>query len=109
AGSEAIPVGGSVRHPSRVTPMTPPVSTARVAAQRGRFTRHPFDPQHALVKEALTMDKPFLRLIRVNGDQRRSIMASLSEYVGVGEHTLFPDLDGLAREIRVRQQLEGKG
>jgi hypothetical protein len=28
---------------------------------------------------------------------------------GLGEYTFFPDLDGLAKELRIREGLEGKG
>ena len=28
---------------------------------------------------------------------------------GLGEFTIFPDLDGLARDRRIREKIEGKG
>jgi hypothetical protein len=84
-----------------------------MASQRGSFTIHPFDPQHALMKIALAEVKASrlspLMGIPILGARRESIRKGLPQAFGQGEFTFFPDLDGLARELRIREGLEGKG
>jgi len=51
----------------------------------------------------------FLHALRIKTTARRFIREALVTTFGQGEFTLFPDLDGLARELRMRERLEGKG
>jgi hypothetical protein len=94
-------------------PFYPVHCSPRVTAQRGTFTLHPFTPQHSLARIALA-EKAAGRLsplqgIRIRGSQRRFIRGALADAFGLGEYTFFPDLDGLVREVRIREGLEGKG
>ncbi len=98
---------------SNPLPFYPSHTSARLSPQRGTFTVHPFEPQHALLKLAhAELDagrgSP-LRGIRVAGHRRSLIRDGMLNAFGSGEFTFFPDLDGLARELRMREQLEGKG
>jgi hypothetical protein len=94
-------------------PFYPAHRSPRVGAQRATFTIHPFAPQHALVKLALQEKAagrpPPLAGLRVLGTQRAHVRDGLVTAFGLGDFTLFPDLDGLARELRIREKLEGKG
>jgi hypothetical protein len=94
-------------------PFYPVHCSPRVASQRGTFTLHPFAPQHSLARIALAEKAagrlPPLQGIRIRGSRRKFIRGALADAFGVGEYTLFPDLDGLARELRIREGLEGKG
>lgn len=94
-------------------PFYPVHCSPRVTAQRGTFTLHPFTPQHSLARIALA-EKAAGRLsplqgLRIRGSQRKFIRGALADAFGLGEYTFFPDLDGLARELRIREGLEGKG
>ena len=94
-------------------PFYPVHRSPRLTTQRGTFTVHPFSPQHALVKLALKeveegRPSPLVG-IRIQGDRRAFIREALVTAFGLGEFTFFPDLDGLARELRIREHLEGKG
>ncbi len=94
-------------------PTFPVHHTARVTAQRGTFTVHPFSPQHSLMKVALAEvargNASPLMGIRIRGSKRGFIREGLLSAFGHGEFTFFPDMDGLARELRIRYGLEGKG
>ena len=94
-------------------PFLPVHHFARVTAQRGTFTLHPFTPQHSLMKRALAEQAAGrvspLRGIRIRGSRRTLIRDTLANFFGMGEFTLFPDLDGLSRELRMREGLVGKG
>lgn len=94
-------------------PFYPVHRSPRVTPQRGTFTVHPLAPQHALMKLALkeVRDGGLSPLvgIRIRGNRRAFIRGALVGAFGQGEFTFFPDLDGLARELRIREGLEGKG
>jgi hypothetical protein len=86
--------------PNRPIAVVPPYSTSRITVQRGTFT------VHGSVKRGL--EKLFserLAKITIPKDSclglKRALRAS-----GVGEFTVFPDLDGLCREIR-SAEIEG--
>lgn len=91
-------------------PLFPYYSAPRIGAQRGAFTLHGFSPEEALVKIALKQKSdgeiPFLQGIMVQPTLREQIRADLLAAYGCGEFTFFPDLDGLARELKVRFELE---
>ena len=104
----SIPSFGNLPLPFLPTHVSP-----RLTPQRGTFTVHDFTPQHALAKIALKevgegRVSPLLGL-RIRGNRRKFIRGALVEAFGQGEFTFFPDLDGLARELRMRTELEGKG
>jgi hypothetical protein len=86
---------------------------ARLTPQRSTFTLHPFRPQHALVKLALDEVAAGrlspLRALRIRGQKREFIRGAMVDAFGSGEFTFFPDLDGLGRELRMREHLEGYG
>lgn len=94
-------------------PMYPIHQSARVTPQRSVFTIHAFRPQHALIKLALNELNegrlPPLKAIRIAGARREFLRGAMNDSFGQGEYTFFPDLDGLTRELRMRERLEGKG
>lgn len=94
-------------------PFYPAHVAVRIAPQRSVFTLHPFQPQHSLLKLALgELDAGRLSplyALRIAGRQRRFIRDAMVSAFGSGEFTFFPDLDGLARELRMREDLEGRG
>lgn len=88
------PVYRRLRLPRRPIAVVPPYNSPRITAQRGTFTIH------GSRKEGL--DKQFSKRLakivvaRERGLQIRRDLRS----VGISEFTLFPDLDGLCRDIR---------
>ena len=113
-GERTIPFSGAhLMGPRLPVPMYPVHGSSRVGPQRSAFTIHPFSPQHALVKLALAevdAGRPsFLHALQVKGSARSFIRNALTEAFGQGEFTFFPDLDGLARELRMRERMEGRG
>jgi len=99
--------------PNLTLPVYPPHTSERLSPQRAAFTLHPFGPQHALIKIALnevSAGRPSpLRALRIQANQRRLIRDGMLNVFGSGEFTFFPDLDGLSRELRMREGLEGRG
>ncbi|MEJ2200608.1 MAG: FRG domain-containing protein [Desulfuromonadaceae bacterium] len=70
--------------------------TSRIVAQRGMFTLHGHEQSGIEAIKQIGLEK-----IIIDGSQKRSILKEL--YVaGVTHATVFPDLDGLAREISFR-------
>jgi hypothetical protein len=100
-------------HGPMPSPFYPNHRTSRLTTQRGAFTIHPIQPQHSLVSLALEEVKEGrpspLRALRIKGSRRQFIRGALVDAFGQGEFTFFPDLDGLARELRMRECLEGLG
>jgi FRG domain len=94
-------------------PLYPAHRSIRVTAQRAAFTVHPFGPQHALfslaLKEVAEGRRSFLYGLQIRGDKRALIRDGMIRAFGSGDFTFFPDLDGLARELRMRSRFEGKG
>jgi hypothetical protein len=52
---------------------------------------------------------PPLIAVRISGAARATIRDAMLNSFGAAEFTFFPDLDGLARELRMREGLEGNG
>jgi len=77
--------------------LTFPHITRRVAAQRSQFIVFGVDPSW-LSDE---VDKPdsCIRVITIDGENTRTIRTELRE-CGITESVIFPDLDGLGRELR---------
>lgn len=73
-----------------------PLFSRRVAAQRSQFIVFGSDPSW-LSGETLRPD-PAIRTITIDGKCARKIRAELQE-CGVTESVIFPDLDGLGREL----------
>jgi hypothetical protein len=94
-------------------PFYPAHKSSRLTPQRSAFTVHPFAPQHALVKIALHETKSGrlspLFAIQIRADRRAVIRDAMINVFGSGEFAFFPDLDGLGRELRMREGFEGKG
>lgn len=95
------PVGPLQQH---AVAIAGPEFAARIVAQRGAFTVFGAAPEAAASLEeqavVLSPDASALSKLRLVGDRvewRRAL-----RLVGVGEFTAFPDLDGLARELRDR-------
>lgn len=80
--------------PKRPIALVPPYNSARITAQRGTFTIHG--------KRIEGLEKMFtkkLKKIIIPKDQCIEIRRNLRN-AGISEFTLFPDLDGLCRDIR---------
>ncbi len=79
--------------------INPPNVTPRISAQRGCFTAHGWmsDGLSAIYKRSKS---PRLVQLRVSDSAAEAIKSEL-KVAGISEATLFPDLDGLAREIRI--------
>ena len=75
----------------------PPHLDARVAVQRSHFTIHGTDENglDELVKESSSR----LVKIKIEGSDIVEILDDLRTF-GIVETTVFPDLEGLARELR---------
>jgi hypothetical protein len=73
-----------------------PFISRRVAAQRSQFIVFGSDPSW-LSNEVTKVDSP-IRCITIDGTRTRAIRAELRE-CGVTESVIFPDLDGLGREL----------
>ena len=73
--------------------------TPRIHAQRGCFTAHGWmtDGLSAIYKRSKS---PRLVQLRVSDSAAEAIKSEL-KVAGISEATLFPDLDGLARELRI--------
>lgn len=82
----------------------PPHVTRRITGQGGLFTIQP-DPteelQHSFESEH---EKRWIKLYRFDTDLVREIQRTL-HLLGIRRSMLFPDLDGVAREIKVRHNL----
>jgi hypothetical protein len=74
-----------------------PQITRRVAAQRSRFVVFGTDLEF-LANEMKVQDGPLSRL-SVNGKSRRSLRRELRDS-GITESVIYPDLDGLGREMK---------
>jgi hypothetical protein len=88
------PVYKTRRLPKRPIAIVPPYNSQRITAQRGTFTVHgsskrDLDAQFTSRLAKLTIPKDLVV------QMRRQL-----RIVGISEFTLFPDLDGLCRDIR---------
>ena len=94
-------------------PLYPRHMSTRLTPQRAAFTIHPFGNQHSLMNLALQEVREGrlspLRALVIQGDKRTIIRDAMLNALGSGEFTFFPDLDGLGRELRMREGLEGRG
>jgi hypothetical protein len=81
-------------------PFYPPELVPRVTAQRGCFTIHSYVKGELERLANSRKDSLRLAVIRIPARRKRSILADLRS-AGVSEATLFPDLDGLSRELQM--------
>lgn len=72
-------------------PILPTYNTPRALAQKSRFTIYPYVPK--------IVGSPVLRQITIPADAKEKLFWQLKT-AGITASTLFPDLDGLARELR---------
>jgi hypothetical protein len=73
-----------------------PHITRRVAAQRSRFMI--FGTEPAWLAQKLESDYPLLAVIKIKAETIPAMKVELRES-GVTESVVFPDLDGLGREV----------
>jgi hypothetical protein len=73
-------------------PILPAYNTPRAHAQKSRFTLYPYKPS--------PIPHPVLQKIRIPFDAKKTMFWDLKTS-GVTATTIYPDLDGLARELRV--------
>jgi hypothetical protein len=87
----------------------PPHGTERIVAQRGMFTLHGYDPEDldTFVKQtALTKKKQIgLEKISIDGSKKTTLMKELY-MAGISHSTVFPEIEGLAKEIGFRYSRE---
>ena len=83
----------------------PPHVTPRITGQGGVFTIQP-DPAEELQHSFESKDDEtrWIKLYRFDTDLVREIQRTL-HLLGIRRSLLFPDLDGIAREIKVRHNL----
>jgi hypothetical protein len=81
-------------------PFIPTYVDARILAQKGRFTLHPLVDGALRQSAQGTEPAPLMRL-RIQGTAKREIYMQLAA-AGITETTLFPDLDALSRELRIK-------
>ena len=88
------PVYRKLRLPQRPIALVPPYNSARITAQRGTFTIHG--------KRIEGLEKLFTKkLVKILIPKDRCLeMRRNLRSAGISEFTLFPDLDGLSRDIR---------
>jgi hypothetical protein len=94
------PIYENRQQPSKPIAAVPPYNSSRITAQRGSFTVHgsrkaPIESMFSKKIAKVTLPRGSALLMR---RQLRT--------VGISEFTLFPDLDGLCRDIRACE-LEG--
>ena len=78
----------------------PPQSDARISAQRGFFTIHGYDPR------PLDQISPGLIVaIDLKPAAVEETMVALKDS-GTNEYALFPDLEGLARQLKKKYGIE---
>jgi hypothetical protein len=86
--------------PNRPIAVVPPYNSARITAQRGAFTIH------GRKREGLEQQfSSRLAKITIPKDKCIEMRRGLRS-IGISEFTMFPDLDGLCRDIR-SQEVEG--
>jgi FRG domain-containing protein len=86
------------RWPSLPIPIWPPDISPRFSAQGSRFTLHGSDP-HGFESVVRRSRNPHLAKIRLRRATLGEILEDLDR-CGVRESVLFPDLDGLGRELK---------
>lgn len=80
----------------------PPRSTERVVAQRGMFTIH--GSEESPIEQHVDVSQPdplYLEKLTIAGDSKERIKKELF-LAGISYSSLFPDLDGLSKEITYR-------
>ena len=80
--------------------LRPAHTTRRIIAQRGQFTIHGNEPigLNQIPKTRIDLN---LKKLLIRKDSKMHILQELYR-LGVTRHSLFPDLDGLAKEIAIR-------
>ena len=73
------------------------VKTRRIAAQRSRFIV--FGTEPAWLREEFAKSESCIKLIEITKGSRSTIRQELRD-CGVTESVIYPDLDGLGREIK---------
>lgn len=94
------PVYSGTSLPARPVAIVPPYNSPRITVQRGAFTVHG--------SSTLPLNHQFTRRlakITVPADSAHRLRRELRN-AGISEFTLFPELEGLSRDIRA-QQVEG--
>ncbi len=84
------------------TAYLPPLLHQRMVVQQSVFTLHGNDPSSLQDLNAIAEangKKPFLAEIRIPRESLSNIYKELTGHAGVTEYSLFPDLDGLGREL----------
>lgn len=78
----------------------PPLNNPRITAQQGWFTLHKYSnsPAKFVALEKNKDTKDLLAEVRVPAASRGALLEALARH-GVGSHTLFPDLAGLAHHL----------
>lgn len=85
---------------SKTSVFQPPYNNPRITAQQGWFTLHMFSDSSKkfVALEKNSGAKQYLTEIRIEAEYRTSMLKSLAN-IGVGHHTMFPDLSGLSLHL----------
>ena len=91
---------------SKTVVFQPPLNNPRILAQQGWFTLHRYSEKD---KMYVTIDKNqqtklLLSEVHIKSVFRNEIIESLLKH-GVGNYSLFPDLEGLSRQLNSRFKL----
>jgi hypothetical protein len=91
---------------NRPVALIPSMRFRRMAAQNGRFTIHPKPDDANTIVSLLGNDQRKLSKIIIPGASKKRIVRQLL-MLGVSPSTIYPDLDGLCKEIRITALTEG--
>jgi hypothetical protein len=80
-------------------PVRPPFVDPRIAAQHSCFTLHPIVVPGALERERANASEAAVAQIDVGASDKKNILEELRQ-AGITEVVFFPDLDGLARDLK---------
>jgi len=93
---ELILDGSSKEHVP--APVRPPYVTPRISAQRSCFTLHPANPGAFARAQSRDGGSAALQKISIPASAKGNVIKDLRR-AGITESVLFPDLEGLAREL----------
>lgn len=96
ATAESILIGDARTHVP--VPICPPHITPRISAQRSRFTLHPVTPGAFDRLRERDGGCEALQAVEIPASAKPQISQDLRQ-AGIAESALFPDLEGLAREL----------
>jgi hypothetical protein len=91
---------------SKTLVFQPPLNNQRILAQQGWFTLHRYSEKDRMYVsiENNSQTKSLLSEVHIKNEFRNEIIESLFKH-GVGIYSLFPDLEGLSRQLNSKFKL----